>query len=879
MYITGIFAQKISQNIIDVPVADPLNSNTDVDVNTAITDLSNFFGSNAQVQDVTKFKKLTFDLHVAMKRELPTGNCAFFMTRSVFIKDAQEATGFYSHSADPQFDFIRYRCYVGATLEAEAQNLIGLINGTKPCEDIPPVPSNGCNMTQAEFNTLYTKYIELYGSPVLKTVLDNNPCILRDLYAFPQYKPSSDWLNLGLGTSLGQIDRFLSRRFNEAFVFTLTRLLKLAENGGQIPPLEDQYWHNCRNTVYDNISDPILKNAMAFTIGMIIGLDEYKRYVTNIPNGNIEDLNLVLYKALFDEEMRTVLFRVFTENTYFGVLDAFNSTTNDLNTISKLDCPAAYLLGKRLTFMACSRFTPLGLMTTLATRDAIGGLMESTRDALFLSSLPYPLLVQVITTPQEYQLYNNGVLVAVYNRDGNIFTYINPSYINASSLTRKDNIQPLGCVAQGNCLGVDGLNYVVVQGGNPSATSCIVCQNYTACIKMDSVLIKTGNITNSQYQNALNRICNALNDDVKILSVALELLNDQYSQQDVQAFLNDVLQQQSTTQALGNNLAQLTPEIIRAWKLVNTARPRLNYCIDFKLLDQVRTMRANTTLMQTLGGDNVLTDIIRKNISAPCYTCANNKDYLEKMDEYLKSVAYFVTTFGKNQDGNRSAYVFSSGITAGTPTQSSFQRTGAIFVVKILNRDKSILPDIFEASYANVGQGSTQRGCEADARVGTKIYEFKSWSPNDEDVDIGSFGGDEYFVIGGTSMFQKLANNSLGSMPNAYTQFVCYLRNINSMNDLEYIFDKDLIVAKGIPNAEGYVKNFFKELLTRPQEQNDVFEVIWGNDPLRRDIWKDDVNFPDDPDADPDTKVQYKSKFATLTNNINNSIYNFIKVK
>jgi hypothetical protein len=72
-----------------------------------------------------------------------------------------------------------------------------------------------------------------------------------------------------------------------------------------------------------------------------------------------------------------------------------------------------------------------------------------------------------------------------------------------------------------------------------------------------------------------------------------------------------------------------------------------------------------------------------------------------------------------------------------------------MFMLKVLNSDHSIIPTQFEDRLTG-----PLANCEPDARVGTKILEFKSWSPNVGDTDIGSMGDDEdYATIGGSSAF------------------------------------------------------------------------------------------------------------------------------
>ncbi|MDZ7900773.1 MAG: hypothetical protein U5N85_22435 [Arcicella sp.] len=182
----------------------------------------------------------------------------------------------------------------------------------------------------------------------------------------------------------------------------------------------------------------------------------------------------------------------------------------------------------------------------------------------------------------------------------------------------------------------------------------------------------------------------------------------------------------------------------------------------------------------------------------------------------------------------------------------------------------ALSPTLFEGKLTRSGGA----GCEPDAREGAKIYEFKSWSPNSNDDDVGSLGDDEFITVGGTSAFLKLANNSYSNPTNSYTQFLCYLSNITKMEDLVYIFDKDQLNAKGQTNAVAYIKLRFQELMSKPVEQQQIFDVIWNNtNGLTQDLWKP-IDYPSGI-----SKAQAKSIFVNWVSDTNNSIYNFITAR
>jgi hypothetical protein len=402
----------------------------------------------------------------------------------------------------------------------------------------------------------------------------------------------------------------------------------------------------------------------------------------------------------------------------------------------------------------------------------------------------------------------------------------------------------------------------------------IISNSKEACDKMEELYEKGGN--NNIAKQAIKKLCEEnprwgdicyVDGGARGVWCYMDCL-DGLSKAELTEFFKDIATKSENQAHIGNNVKDIDCSIMRAWKLVYDAKGTLNYKTDFVLLKQVASMQTNANLLERLGGEQVLIDIIKKNASAPCHTCQNNKDYLRKMDEYLEDVAYFVNTFGKNTDGNHSVYVFSSGIVSNKKEHVA----GAIFMLKVLNRDRNIRPNDFEHDYPKVG---TAAGCKADAKIDMKILEFKSWSPNANDSDVGSVGDDEdYSVIGGQSMFQKFANNNFSKSPNSYTQFLCYLRNIGSMSELEYIFDKDLIEAKGQSNAEAYVKQFFRELMMKPQEQTEIFETIWQNARLRGDLFGNIL-----PQDLPIQKPIKQALFATWVSDTQNGIYNFIKVK
>jgi hypothetical protein len=126
------------------------------------------------------------------------------------------------------------------------------------------------------------------------------------------------------------------------------------------------------------------------------------------------------------------------------------------------------------------------------------------------------------------------------------------------------------------------------------------------------------------------------------------------------------------------------------------------------------------------------------------------------------------------------------------------------------------------------------------------------------------------------NMFYTLANFDFkpNNQANSYTQFRCYIGNIDNMSDLKYYFDS----RKGSV-TETNVKDTFKQLLYNKTNDaltlqgQEIFDVIWGKTVLRGNLFQG-INF-NDPDALNEGKRQFISKIKDTSN----SFYNFINVR
>jgi hypothetical protein len=327
---------------------------------------------------------------------------------------------------------------------------------------------------------------------------------------------------------------------------------------------------------------------------------------------------------------------------------------------------------------------------------------------------------------------------------------------------------------------------------------------------------------------------------------------------------------------------------------LGTASPKKlseNYQKDMTLLLQVKDIQTDRTVvpapkgngqtvLTNIGGNTGLTTILQKHYSAPCYTCTNNAGNIHQsyMNQYLRDVQYFARTYVNSTSNNVSA-VFD--VMKG---DAYWQVRGAAYMLKYLNADNRSDITFFEDRF-NSQNGVN--GCNPDARQGTKVVEFKSWayadivSEDDED--------DNTRVNTAKSNYSNLAEGlypaATNTPSNSYTQFRCYINNIDRIENLEYIFDATRL--KNVADKEKYVKEVFQKLLYKANKKDaqgnpdpltdhgkDIFNIIWGNTTLRGNIW---TNVPTNPS--PADKLAYSVEFTTLVCSTNSSFYKFINVR
>jgi Pretoxin HINT domain len=418
---------------------------------------------------------------------------------------------------------------------------------------------------------------------------------------------------------------------------------------------------------------------------------------------------------------------------------------------------------------------------------------------------------------------------------------------------------------------------------------CEICPKIklkVVCDDMTKVLLKANQNPDPLHVLGMSAICASNLNQLEIGVLMVELLKNSWSAVAVGDLLKDltVVDVNSPSVYISANISTLTVNTLSAWKLVYNAKTtdfKENYRRDNTLLNQVKDMLSttNATMLTTLGGQTGLTIILQKHYTAPCYTCENNagNSHLRYMDGYLNDIQYFVATYVSTTNTNQATSVLGG---KGIKNSSLWQVRGTAFMLDAIHKPVSITN--FTKFEDNLAVASPYtKGCNPDAREDKKIIEFKSWSPEDvvteeEEESVSKKSPTK-------NMFKTLATfDYKPNTYNSYTQFRCYISNIDKMEDLIYYFD----ARKGKVN-EGYVRDVFKRLLyvetlntnneivgSLTAQGAEIFDIIWGKSVLRGNIWNDIPAIINQTVID-----NYKNKFRLILADTRSSFYKFINVK
>ena len=176
---------------------------------------------------------------------------------------------------------------------------------------------------------------------------------------------------------------------------------------------------------------------------------------------------------------------------------------------------------------------------------------------------------------------------------------------------------------------------------------------------------------------------------------------------------------------------------------------------------------------------------------ASCNSCPSNtqnlaKPYMKSIDQHLDDLDYMITNFG-NKEGFSGTNSLINEMAASGP-----KADGGAFLMHFIKNNSSDFQNLSRFEF-RFNDDLLNR---ADVLVGNIKYEMKSWSN-------GGITWNKFF--GGTG--------------SSYQQYLSYLQNTNSLDNLKYVFSSSKA-------TEDQVKNAFKGLFSNASKKQEIFDSL-----------------------------------------------------
>lgn len=297
---------------------------------------------------------------------------------------------------------------------------------------------------------------------------------------------------------------------------------------------------------------------------------------------------------------------------------------------------------------------------------------------------------------------------------------------------------------------------------------CKLCQRFSQeiCKKFETLEKQVG----VSYELTIQRLCKGLAFEYaeavmdKLIAMEPAIKKD---------FLDNISPLNLDDSHIAQNIGDINAELLDAWVLMRAAKKDVsdNYQKDFPALKQIRTARADATFIGNMGNDNGLSTLLKANKGLQCHTCETGNSFVQNAEEYMKDFKYFSDHY--NTSG--------AGLWSDLKQLNALRMVyGAAFQLRVLRQ----YPELFNGTVAfdqslddletspdgaNETMPATTRSLSRyDIKVnGTRYYEFKCWGENT------------------LATFLSIPGRRTGFA----TQFSYYLRKVNTLNDLKYIFD------------------------------------------------------------------------------------------
>ncbi|MEO7976519.1 fibronectin type III domain-containing protein [Flavobacterium sp.] len=376
------------------------------------------------------------------------------------------------------------------------------------------------------------------------------------------------------------------------------------------------------------------------------------------------------------------------------------------------------------------------------------------------------------------------------------------------------------------------------------STKCTICPeridnkvSSQLCLNLERLQKNTNNLP------AISKLCGLSNlDDIVIKLLEFDIANQK-------AFLTDINESNGNSY-ICSNISKIDVEILKAWKLIQDARPNLNYKKDWAVLEQTKKVLSHSNVLTKLGQTEGLKIIIERNYTAPCLVCEKNNLKLIMLNDYLDYVDYFAANYTSTEKKGYEKVLGNQGIKSGGINQV----IATAFVLRVLKENPSYISTItdFEEKIEAIDDDGNENKAFADiVENNNKIIECKSWEINGK-------------------AFQNFVKE--GEVTGSVKQFTTYLMDatkVNSMDKIEYWFDKKKLNNSTDPKL---IKEKFQEMMyngtTLTIKGEAVFNAIWGNNALKLNLFENRLESA--------ARLYFQN---TILNDTSNSFYSFIKVK
>ena len=190
--------------------------------------------------------------------------------------------------------------------------------------------------------------------------------------------------------------------------------------------------------------------------------------------------------------------------------------------------------------------------------------------------------------------------------------------------------------------------------------------------------------------------------------------------------------------------------MVKAWKVVDDIGTNPAWRTHIPLLEKLDGIMSNPTLLNKIGGEAKLTDILKKNSASPYAGCNCGQQWFPNIEETVEALGQFANKFNQAKVNS---------LVSGLSNPINSFRRGAVQELKGIRNQIDEIVDV------QVALPGTSRIADAQLTNG-RWKEIKSTS----------------------NILQKVGTDDL-------PQFKAYIQNVTDIGDLKYAFDKEFLKA------------------------------------------------------------------------------------